>query len=213
MSDAIHMKPESNETEVRKDDLQVVAALAESKKHLQIQGFGDVNPFHEALTALLRRNLSDAQLVARFARNDEANLRTSIATDVLLERVPAEQRRKIISLYERGSSLEEIALRAALEMGEGKSVQDGRLLIRADREVNTDGWFMKAVARSAPSTVYVEMSQLPELTRQVRRMKRIRAFRRLAFLGITVLILGMLAYLYRDSIRQGLEFLDRWPPF
>jgi hypothetical protein len=110
------------------DDLvRIVVKIGEKKKDLRVKGLSNVHPIYEALTALLKQNISDSSIVSRYLK-DENSLREIIAADALIDYIGPRRKQNLKPLLESGAGLKEIVESAALNIAENKRTVNGEIL-------------------------------------------------------------------------------------
>lgn len=197
------MTNKNKNQQINKNNLvEIVIGLGKKKDDLRIQGMQNIHPMYEALIALLRKQLKDDEIKDTII--DEKSLRTALVTDVFLEWVKPSYQSNLKSLLKSGKPLKEIVDQAALQIAEGKRMQDGNILYRADGQ-NPDKFFMKALKKAKPCYIYIEKAELDSIKKrkdEIKKKNKIKKIVLAALAGflITMGIYGIINYkkIYKD---------------
>jgi len=155
-----------------KDDgslARIIMKIGQGKGNLRVQGMKDIHPMYEALTALFKKNLSDSQIVARYAK-DEKSLREVITTEALLDRVPGNRKSHLISQLTSGKDLAELTDFAALEIAEGKRTKDGAVLEKASNHAYKP-FFGMALSNASMYNIYIDKREVDRINENAQKIQ------------------------------------------
>ena len=186
-----------------KDDgslARVIMKVGDGKGNLRVQGLKDIHPIYEALTALFKKNLSDSQIVARYAK-DEKSLREVIAVEALLDRVPENRKIDLASKLTSGKDLAELTDFAALEIAEGKRTKDGAVLEKASNHIYKP-FFKKALSNAEMYNVYIDKRELDKINENA-KIAQIKTVWAITASAITAIALAASIYLGYVNISFG----------
>jgi hypothetical protein len=188
--------------------LHLVIKIAEDgplkNKPLHISGLSNINPFHEALVALFRKNLTDPQIVEAYAK-DEESLRKLLVIDAFFDNLPPQKKQNLGGLLTTGKSLSEIIDRAALEVNEGKRAKDGKMLV----SVATDYDHLKHALRHAPaSSVYIEHSEYGNIQKKAGKIRKRKIIFYTALAGLAAFI-GAGCFILKNTVNYSFSIEDK----
>lgn len=153
---------------------------------------GDVHPMYEALSALLKTQLTDETARKRLLMGKKDDLKAILLADYVVGSVSsAAQKNEIRKLLESGQSIDAIAERAAVYLAETKRSNEGDILqtlsglSRADQRNFRNN--IKAIATTFPGRIYLKKEVIDHL-----RQNKIKfqAYLALKYVGFAAAIAG-----------------------
>ncbi len=179
---------------------KLVAEMSEGKEYLRIEGGERLNPLQEALTALLKRQFSDQELMALI--ENEKDLRKILALDVLMEYIPTHARNfAIVDLLKDDSKADPVEKAAAYINGK-KRIKKGELLKPAGPEFRKDAGFMEALKYANPDKIFFDAAQERRIKEARKNVKRKRKL-------VACLIIACILWLFSSFITNQRLIKDK----
>ncbi|MDD5192124.1 MAG: hypothetical protein PHH54_00895 [Candidatus Nanoarchaeia archaeon] len=162
---------------------------------------GIIHPIYEALTALLKEQVSDEEAKKRLIEEGQRGIKSVIIADGFLEMITqANSRNDIKNMLNSGRPLAEIIDRAALYIADDKRTKDGLVLIRSDSE-KTDTCFRKALKKANPNLLYLEREELQKIKDRGEKMKKNRPAKIFATIALA-LVIAFAGNTYKNSLKK-----------
>jgi hypothetical protein len=167
---------------------RIVLKLTKDDPKMNVEGLNTIHPIHEAIIALLRQQLTDAEIATYFAKCDgKEGLKSVLLVDALLEeykKTPS-YNNNLKQLLLSGTSVNEITKMVALQISENRRLQDGKVIQRVGS--SDDKYLMKALKMLSPKDVYVKGSDIDKLKVKAENMRRNKIVSVIAAIGFTLL--------------------------
>lgn len=143
-----------------------------NKGDLRLNGGEAISPMNEALVALLRQHLSDAEIIK--LAQEGTNLRQILAMDALFDSVPQSKKNNLHSVCAKKGIQQSIET-AALLIADNKLSRDGKILhcaaTKYDSGSGPEHYFMESLKYADPKSVYVDQSAVENLRKKCRLIK------------------------------------------